>query len=250
MILQRIAASLKKRDWGTVVLEVLIVVVGIFIGLQVDDWNQRRQDRIDERMFLARLHDEVLLANDLASSRRQRRLNLMADLATATEVLFDRAGRDKLTDEECIAIGNSRFFNIVISNLPSLTELVSAGRLQIIQDSELRLGIIELQQRIEVLNELIPLLTSIRVNLPIEYPNLIGTSVYFDEELNEFEQRYNCDLEGMRESSSFLSGISLGIEAYDVYLQDGLVPWSEQLDKIHRLLAKRLGIDSANELAP
>lgn len=42
MILQHIAASLRKRDWGTVVLEVLIVVVGIFIGLQVDDWNTKR----------------------------------------------------------------------------------------------------------------------------------------------------------------------------------------------------------------
>lgn len=46
MILQRIAASLKKRDWGTVVLEVLIVVVGIFLGLQVDDWNQARKAKI------------------------------------------------------------------------------------------------------------------------------------------------------------------------------------------------------------
>ena len=42
MILQRITASLKKRDWETVVLEILIVVVGIFIGLQVDDWNRSR----------------------------------------------------------------------------------------------------------------------------------------------------------------------------------------------------------------
>lgn len=60
MILQRIAASLKKRDWGTVVLEVAIVVVGIFIGLQVDDWNQRRQDRALEQQYLERLYADML----------------------------------------------------------------------------------------------------------------------------------------------------------------------------------------------
>jgi len=36
VILQRLALSLKKRDWGLVLLEVLIVVIGIFVGLQVD----------------------------------------------------------------------------------------------------------------------------------------------------------------------------------------------------------------------
>ena len=61
MIIQRIATSLKKRDWGTVVLEVLIVVVGIFIGLQVDDWNEGRKDRIREARYLERIHDELAL---------------------------------------------------------------------------------------------------------------------------------------------------------------------------------------------
>ena len=43
MILRSIADGLSQRKWGTVATEVLIVVVGIFIGLQVDDWNQARR---------------------------------------------------------------------------------------------------------------------------------------------------------------------------------------------------------------
>ena len=42
MILRRLAESIRKQEWFTVVLEVLIVVVGIFIGLQVDEWNRAR----------------------------------------------------------------------------------------------------------------------------------------------------------------------------------------------------------------
>ena len=56
MILQRVAASLRNKDWSTALLEFLIVVVGIFVGLQVDDWNQQRKDRKDEAAFLASLH--------------------------------------------------------------------------------------------------------------------------------------------------------------------------------------------------
>ena len=45
MILRTLADALREQNWFTVALEVLIVVVGIFIGLQVDDWNSARIDR-------------------------------------------------------------------------------------------------------------------------------------------------------------------------------------------------------------
>ena len=44
MILRRLAEGVRKQDWFTVVVEVLIVVVGIFLGLQVDDWNNARKE--------------------------------------------------------------------------------------------------------------------------------------------------------------------------------------------------------------
>lgn len=243
MILRRLADALREQNWLTVVLEVFVVVVGILIGLQVDDWNERRKDRADERAFVARLHDDLLLADSRADRVRSRRLDLIGHLSASADVIFDRAERNSLTAEECSAIGNSRFFNIVISNLPSLTELVGAGRLDIIQDTELRLAIVELQLRIEALKELIPLQTLVRVDIPLEYPDLITASSYFDRELNEYQQRYQCDLQGMRASSAFKSAISLSIDVYDAYLRDGLIPWIEQFDEVHRLLDRRLGAD-------
>ena len=58
MILRRLAEAIAKQNWFTVMLEVLIVVVGIFIGLQADDWNQERRDRIDEQLYLAELLED------------------------------------------------------------------------------------------------------------------------------------------------------------------------------------------------
>jgi hypothetical protein len=248
MILRRLADAIREQNWLTVVLEVFIVVFGILIGLQLDDWNERRKDRADEHAFVARLHDDLLLADTRANRVRERRLDLFAHLSAGADVIFDRAERNSLTSDECSAIGDSRFFNIIISNLPSLTELVGAGRLDIIQDSELRLAIVKLQLRIEALKELIPLQTLVRVDVPVEYPDLIQTSSYFDRQLNEYQQRYQCDLQGMRTSAAFKSALSLSVDVYDAYLRDGLIPWMEQFDEVHRLLDRRLGIDhSADE---
>lgn len=46
MILRRLADSLRRQDWFTVVLEIGILVLGVFLGIQVANWNQ---DRLDDQ---------------------------------------------------------------------------------------------------------------------------------------------------------------------------------------------------------
>ena len=54
VILRRLAEAIREQNWFTVALEILIVVVGIFIGLQANDWNQARIDRELEVRYLER----------------------------------------------------------------------------------------------------------------------------------------------------------------------------------------------------
>ncbi len=46
MIIRRIAQGINQQNWFTVAVEVMVVVVGIFIGLQVDEWNEERKMRL------------------------------------------------------------------------------------------------------------------------------------------------------------------------------------------------------------
>ncbi len=55
MILRRLATALREQNWFTVALEILIVVVGIFVGLQADQWNQSRKDRLVEQQYITSL---------------------------------------------------------------------------------------------------------------------------------------------------------------------------------------------------
>jgi hypothetical protein len=45
MILHRIINHLKSQHWTKVFIDLVIVVLGVFIGLQVDNWNQMRQQK-------------------------------------------------------------------------------------------------------------------------------------------------------------------------------------------------------------
>jgi len=58
MFLRRWIEHLRNQQWTAVVLDFVIVVVGVFVGLQVDNWNQERADSQREAFYLAALKDD------------------------------------------------------------------------------------------------------------------------------------------------------------------------------------------------
>ena len=250
MILRRLAEGVRQQDWFTVVVEVLIVVVGIFLGLQVDDWNEARKDRIDERMFITRLHGDILLAEKLSSSRLDRRLGRLESVITAADVLFARSEREVLSEDECRAVSATHYFNVSIPELPSLSELAGTGRMSIIRDRELRFALVELQPIRSALSTLIALQSARAIDLPEKYVDLIRLEAKYTAEDDEVHSFPKCVLAGMRANRAFLNDFSQNSDRYDAYVKDGLAPWSAQMDKIHRLVDEALGFTHGEEQIP
>ena len=75
MFVRRIALALKRQDWATVTIEFVLIIVGVLIALQVDNWNQSREDRALEQQYLQRL------LTDLNGSIEDYNVNWEWDLA-------------------------------------------------------------------------------------------------------------------------------------------------------------------------
>lgn len=242
MLFRRTLDQLKERNWGMAVFEFALVVVGIFLALQVDNWNSERKDRIDERRFMQRLHDDVLRAEELTDRVRERRLTVLGSLNAAADVLLGRIQRAALNDDECRAIGVSSFFSVSASSLPSLAELSGTGRLGIIRSAELRTALVGLQQVRNALELLIPVQTSTTVFLTAKYPTLISVDSYVEKDSGEVRLRYACDTTAMRASRAFLNDLATNADTFDVFVRDGLAPWFQQLDAVHRRVDAELGV--------
>ena len=52
MILRRVVQHLRHQHWTAVAIELVIVVAGVFIGLQVNNWNEDRRDRVRGLAYL------------------------------------------------------------------------------------------------------------------------------------------------------------------------------------------------------
>jgi hypothetical protein len=63
MILARLTRSLRRQDWTTLAVEFVLVVAGVFVALQADNWNQQR---VAERKFRSEL---ALLQAELRDDR-------------------------------------------------------------------------------------------------------------------------------------------------------------------------------------
>jgi len=44
MILRRISRHLKEQNWTAIVLDFFIVVIGVYVGIQADNWNELRKE--------------------------------------------------------------------------------------------------------------------------------------------------------------------------------------------------------------
>lgn len=55
MILRGIGKQLRRQDWVAVAIELVLVVAGVFLGIQVANWNDARKERGAEKAYLARI---------------------------------------------------------------------------------------------------------------------------------------------------------------------------------------------------
>ncbi len=64
MILRRIITHLRKQEWTAIALDFLIVVSGVFIGIQVSNWNEARSSSRQEGVLIAQLADDLRSMRD------------------------------------------------------------------------------------------------------------------------------------------------------------------------------------------
>jgi hypothetical protein len=60
MILRSFTKHIKEQNWFAVMLDFLIVVVGVFIGIQVANWNDAQKSKVTEHQYIERIQQDLL----------------------------------------------------------------------------------------------------------------------------------------------------------------------------------------------
>ena len=133
MILRRFSDALRGQDWVTVLIETLIVVFGVFIGLQVNNWNAARADHKLGQDYVFRL--VVDLEKDLASQRGVSGYytQVLASVEAA-DALLSIADPDP--EELVAAVYRATEFSTDPINQATWEQIVSSGHLGLLPSTD------------------------------------------------------------------------------------------------------------------
>lgn len=138
MILRRIARSLSEQNWTAIVLEFVLLVAGVYFGIEVSNWNESRREAQRAHENLLRIQTD--LATDMGSL--ERRLAFWRKVADYGHDAIHYAESGELVDgsawKTLLAFYQaSQLFPYVPSDT-TYQELRSAGELGLFTDASLR----------------------------------------------------------------------------------------------------------------
>ena len=238
MILRSVMKHVRDQNWFAVVLDFLIVVFGVFIGLQVQNWANEQGRRQLELRYTERLHDEVVSLQATRSTILSFREVWVEGVISAIPVIFRQEDRD-LTPAECEAIAYSFIVTNPTDDLASLIELQGSGQLSLFRNERVSQALRTYLLMRSRTRDSAEGLVSQLVHLSNKYPHMIrivspsarpGTAGVF-----------HCDLEAMRADQAFLNDYETTQSVYIGHMQNN-ARVSEGLAELREILGDVLGI--------
>lgn len=137
MILRSITRHVRDQNWFAVGLDFLIVIVGVFIGIQVANWNTTRLERLEETAIVERIRNDFARIKEDSELSLAFHAGITEDLKTLVKAL--RSGAVDVGDEEAIerALLLGITFQTSADHSGTFIELLSSGRANILRDKEL-----------------------------------------------------------------------------------------------------------------
>ena len=153
MILRRITEHIESQNWFAVAIEFVIVVVGVFVGLQAQDWSTARAEQKAEQAAIERLVIEYEANLELLDADRKKSQKTMA----ASESLLAM-----ISPEPAVIVADRTLARTILDcmtnpkfvpTLGTTNSLVASGDLRLIGDPEIQRRLTQWPRTAQVLIE-------------------------------------------------------------------------------------------------
>jgi hypothetical protein len=141
-MIRSINKHIRAQNWIGLVLDFIVVVLGIFLGLQASDWNQGRLERKEAEYHLTFLFEELTEGINKAADEIKRSEEVLIGSFTAARLLTQKAwdpgerGRFEEAITSTFQLWGPRYRPV------SLRRIVDDGKLDIIESKELQKAIL------------------------------------------------------------------------------------------------------------
>lgn len=113
--------------------EIVLVVIGILIALQINNWNENRKDRIEEKYLLIQL--ELEFKSNL--EQLDEKIGIREQMIKASLQLLEYIDNPSLRNNDSIVKYITHTLNTPTFD-PIVNDLISSGKLQLLQNNRLK----------------------------------------------------------------------------------------------------------------
>lgn len=176
MILRRIAHHLRQQQWTAVLIELAILILGVFLGFQVTDWANERANRAAEARHLEEIAED--LRADAAVFGETRGVTRPSRVVTPTGDQFDMpAGPPVTPADRSTLLARVNLVRSTTGNRTGFEALLGAGGMQKIRDRQISRQLQVYYAQFDELDELTNVLKQVRAaGVALGYP--LGLSAF------------------------------------------------------------------------
>jgi len=197
MILRHVIKHFREQEWTAIFLDFLIVVVGVYVGLQVQNWNEARLERKAEAAFLGRLSVDIKEELSAVGYSLENALSARDNLSQAIFIIQSDDADATLTEEQCLGAWQSHFVAAYsFSGLLSVDALLKSRGLEIVSDPDIQLALINYQREMARSAYNATWISRDAKNLVDEFPQVFPRRLQPGDSFG----RVSCQLNAMRES--------------------------------------------------
>lgn len=193
MLLRRVIEHVKKQEWTAITIDFVIVVAGVFVGIQAANWNEVRSDQSRARAYLARIQSDI--EADIANYQNRIRFWNLVSGYGRTGLIYVDTGRmeDRTQWDLLLAYFQASQVAEFWTRRTTYDELKAAGELNLIANLDLRNALAQYYTEAgnPALTERPAYREHVRGVIPIDVQAYIWTKCYASNERGEQDLR-NC----------------------------------------------------------
>ena len=134
----RLRKNFTASNYGTLALELVVVILGILIAFQIDRWAEDKRDREQEFDYLARLKNDLQIEIQSMDAALQHAESRIAAVAILEDVLANPSVALEQPVAVAVAVETATWRSFPQINAFVYSELQSTGNLALIQSDLLR----------------------------------------------------------------------------------------------------------------
>ena len=239
MILRRLSQSIREQNWTAIVIEFVLLVSGVFLGIQASNWNEERHESARQSVYFERLHTDVIgirermLEHFNVYRMQVENADYLLSLVRASDAEFGAVVIDH--DRVQAAFDAVSALRIPPAVPATYSEMISEGQLSSIKNPELRDALAAYDRLSGVVSQVARNVGDFKYSQdPVLYRHFVVNTVVDENKLSRIrDEVVSFEIVAMRQDPEFATTITL-------LRRNGLNSWQQrklQMQLIERILA-------------